>query len=181
MTTRGRIWDGGELGRDAESAERLPSTEGRRRFGGSREGRLILSPVEGPVGLCRDVGDLARVGEEGESGRWLVLADPRVVPNRREGGDGDSGASRWPRCLGVSIESRRHVVVGVCVTVGFGFKAFSPVVSLDDRLGVSALGPLIDEGCGLCGFDRVRGGETRISTLEVDKTTSGVCVSSETA
>lgn len=70
------------------------------------------------------------------------------------------------------------MVVGVCVNVGFGFEAFldSLVVSLDDRRGVSALGPLIDGGCG---FDRVRGGETRIPTLEVDETISGVCVSSE--
>jgi hypothetical protein len=105
VTTRGRIWGGGELGRDAESEERLPSTEGRRGFGESMEGRLTLSPAEG-VGPCRDIGDLARVGEEGESGRWLVLADPRVVPNRREGGDGDSGTSNRSRCLGVSIESR---------------------------------------------------------------------------
>ena len=73
------------------------------------EGRLTLSLVE--EGLCRDVGDLVRaeeegkVGEEGESGRWLVLADPRVVPDRREGGDGDSGTSNRSRCLGVSKES----------------------------------------------------------------------------
>ena len=106
VTTLGRIWDGGELGRDAESPERLPSTEGRWGVGESREGRLALSPGEGVVGPCRDVGDLARVGEEGESGRWLVLADPRVVPNRREGGDGDSGTSNRSRCLGVSMESR---------------------------------------------------------------------------
>lgn len=107
VTIRGRIWDGGEPGRDAESAERLPSTEGRRGVGESREGRPTLSPVEGVVGPCRDVGDLARVGDEGwESGRWLVLADPRVVPSRREGGDGDSGTSNRSRCLGVSIESR---------------------------------------------------------------------------
>ena len=106
VTTLGRIWDGGELGRDAESPERLPSTEGRRGVGESREGRLTLSPREGVVGPCRDVGDLARVGEEGERGRWLVLADPRVVPNRREGGEGDSGTSNRSRCLGVSMESR---------------------------------------------------------------------------
>ena len=36
VTTRGRIWDGGELGRDAESAE------GRRGFGESIEGRLTF-------------------------------------------------------------------------------------------------------------------------------------------
>lgn len=106
MTTRGRIWDGGELGRDAESAERLPSTEGRRGVGEPMEGRLTLSPGEGVGGLCLEVGDLARVGEEGESGRWLVLAEPRAVPNRREGGDGDSGTSNRSCCPGVSIESR---------------------------------------------------------------------------
>lgn len=107
VTTLGRIMDGGELGRVTESPERLPSTEGRRGVGESREGRLTLSPGEGEgvVGPCRDVGDLARVGEEGESGRWLVLADPRVVPNRREGGDGESGTSNRSR-LGVSMESR---------------------------------------------------------------------------
>lgn len=108
--TLDRIWDGGELGRDEESAERLASTEGRREFGESRGGRLILSLVEGVVGLCRDVGDLARVGEEGrvgggECGRWLVLADPWVAPNRREGGDDSSGTSNRFRCLGVSKES----------------------------------------------------------------------------
>ena len=70
------------------------------------EGRLTLSLVEGVVGVCRDVGDFARVGEEGESGRWLVLADPRLVPNRREGGDGDSGTSNRSRCLRASKESR---------------------------------------------------------------------------
>jgi len=106
VTTRGRIWDSGELGRDAERAERLPSIEGRRGFGESREGRLTLLLVEGVVVPCCDVGDLARVGEEGESGRWLVLADPRVVPKRREGGDGDSGTSNRSRCLGVSMGSR---------------------------------------------------------------------------
>lgn len=104
VTTLDRIWDGGELGREAESAERLPSTEGRREFGELREGRLILS-LMGVVGVCRDVGDLARVGEEGESGRWLALADPRVFPNRREG-DGDSGTSKRSRCLCTSKESR---------------------------------------------------------------------------
>ena len=106
VTTLDRIWDGGELGREAESAERLPSTEGRRELGESTEGRLILSLEEGVVGVCRDVGDLARVGEEGESGRWLVLADPRAVPNLREGGDGDSGTSNRSRCLWASKESR---------------------------------------------------------------------------
>jgi hypothetical protein len=71
VTIRDRIWDGGELGRDAESAERVPSAEGRRGFGESMDGRLEV----GVVGPCRDVGDLARVGEggkaakEGESGR----------------------------------------------------------------------------------------------------------------
>ena len=58
------------------------------------------------VGPFRDVGDLVRVGVEGESGRWLVLADPREVPNRRDGGDGDSGSSNRSRSLGVSMESR---------------------------------------------------------------------------
>jgi hypothetical protein len=106
VTTLDRIWGGGELGRDAESAERLPSTDSRRGLGESTEGRLVLSLVKGEVWPCRDVGDLARVGEEGEIGRWLVLADPRVVPNRREGGDGDSGISNRSRCLGVSKESR---------------------------------------------------------------------------
>ena len=106
VTTLDRIWDGGEPGREAESAERLPSTEGRRELGESTEGRLTLSLGKGVVGVCRDVGDLARVGEEGESGRWLVLADPRVVPNRREGGDGDSGTSNRSRCLCASKESR---------------------------------------------------------------------------
>ena len=105
VATLGLIWDGGEVGRDAESAERPPSTAGRRGLGESMEGRLILSLVKG-VWPYRDVGDLARVGEEGEIGRWLVLADPRVVPNRREGGDGDSGISNRSRCLGVSGESR---------------------------------------------------------------------------
>jgi hypothetical protein len=70
VMTRDRIWVGEGLGRDAESAERLPSAEGRREFGESREGRLTLSPGEEWLGPCRDVGDLARVGEEGESGRW---------------------------------------------------------------------------------------------------------------
>ena len=106
VTTLGRIWDGGKLGLDAESPERLPSPEVRRGVGESREGRLALSPGEGVVGPCRDVGDLARVGEEGESGRWLVLADPRVVPNRCEGGEGESGTTNRSRSLGVSMESR---------------------------------------------------------------------------
>lgn len=55
------------------------------------------------------------------------------------------------------------------------------MVSLDDRRGVSALGPLIDGGCGLDDFDRVRCGETRTSTLEVEETTSAICASSEIA
>jgi len=112
-----------------------------------------------------------------------VLADPRVVPNRREGGDGDSRTSNRSRCLGVSTESRRRVVVGDFGNVGFGFEAFldSPVLSPDDRRGASALGPPIDEGWGLDNFDRVRCGETRMPTLEVDETISGVCTSSETA
>jgi hypothetical protein len=73
------------------------------------------------------------------------------------------------------------MVVGVCVNVSFGFGAFpdSLVASLDDRRGVRALGPLIDGGGGLDNFDRVRCGETRIPTLEVDETTSGVYISSE--
>lgn len=63
-------------------------------------------------------------------------------------------------------------MVGVCINV----------VSLDDRRGVSALGPLIDGGCwGLDNFDRARCGETRTSTLEVDETISGACVSSAMA
>lgn len=68
VTTRGRIWDGVGLCLDAESAERVPSTEGLRGFGESREGRLTLSPGVGVAGACRDVGDLARVGEEGKEG-----------------------------------------------------------------------------------------------------------------
>jgi len=38
------------------------------------------------------------------------------------------------------------MAVGVCVNVNFGFGVFldSLVVSLDDRRGVNALGPLID-------------------------------------
>jgi hypothetical protein len=99
-----------------------------------------------------------------------VLADPRVVPNRREG-EGDSGTSNRSRRLCASKESRRRVVVGVC----------GNVVSLDDRRGVSALGPLIDVGWGLDNFDRVRCGETRTPTFEVDETISGTCVSSATA
>ena len=73
--------------------------------------------------------------------------------------------------------------VGVCGDIIFGFEAFldSLVVSLDDRRGVSALGPLIDGGWGLGGFDRFRCGETRTSTLEVDETISGACVSSAIA
>ena len=73
--------------------------------------------------------------------------------------------------------------VGVCGDISFGFEAFldSLVVSLDDRRGVSALGPLIDGGRGLDDFDRVRCGETRIPTFEVDETISGACASSETA
>ena len=75
------------------------------------------------------------------------------------------------------------MVVGVCVNVNFGFGEFlgSLGVSLDDRRGVSALGPLIDGGWGFDDLDRTRCGETRTSTLEVDETISGVCVSSETA
>lgn len=75
------------------------------------------------------------------------------------------------------------MVVGGFGNVSFGFEAFlnSPVVSPDDRRGASALGPPIDEGWGLDDLDRVRCGETRISTLEVDETISAVCASSETA
>ena len=95
-----------------ESAEYVPSAEDRRGLGESMEGRLFFSPGVGVVGPCRDVGDLARVGEEGrmrgeeESGRWLVLADPRVVPSRLEGGDGDSGTSNLSLSLGVFMGSR---------------------------------------------------------------------------
>ena len=65
------------------------------------------------------------------------------------------------------------MVVGVCVNVGS--------LDVDDRRGVSALGPLIDGGWGLGGFDRFRCGETRTSTLEVEEIISGTCVSSATA
>lgn len=68
VTTRGRIWVGEGLGRDVESAERVPSPEGLRGDVESTEGRLILSPGVGVVGPRRDVGDLARVGEEGRVG-----------------------------------------------------------------------------------------------------------------
>lgn len=73
--------------------------------------------------------------------------------------------------------------VGVCDNVSFCFEAFlgSLVVSLDDRRGVSALGPLIDGGCGLDDFIRGRCGETRTSTLEDEETISGICASSEIA
>ena len=75
VMTRDRIWVGGWLGRDVESAERVPSAEDRRGLGESREGRLTFSLGVGVVGLSRDVGDLVRVGEEekvgegGDSGR----------------------------------------------------------------------------------------------------------------
>jgi hypothetical protein len=106
VMTRDRIWVGEGLGRDVKSAERTPSPEGRRGVGESRDGRLTFSPGVGVVGPCRGVGDLARAGEEGrvgggESGRWLVLADPREVPNLREGGDGESGTSNRSLCRGV--------------------------------------------------------------------------------
>lgn len=65
VASRDRIWDDGGLGRDVESAERAPSTEGRREGGESMEGRLAFSPRVGVAGPCLDVGDLARVGEEG--------------------------------------------------------------------------------------------------------------------
>ena len=183
VITRARIWVGEGLGRDVESAERAPSAEGRRELGESTEGRLTFSPGVGVVRPCRDVGDLAlvgkegRVGEGGESGRWLVLADPREAPNLREGGDGDSGTSNRSTCLGVFIGSRWRMEVGVCVNVGFCFEVVldSLAVSLDDRRGVNGLGPLIEgRGCGLDNFDRVRCGETRTSTLEVEETTSGI-------
>jgi hypothetical protein len=69
--------------------------------------------------------------------------------------------------------------LGVCGNVRFCFEEFA--LSLDDRRGVSALGPLIDGGCGLDDFVRGRCGETRTSTLEVEETTSGICLSSEIA
>jgi hypothetical protein len=95
-----------------------------------------------------------------------VLADPREVPNRREGGDGESGPRIDP--ADVCIQSRP-----ICDNVRFCFGVFldSLVLSLDDRRGVSALGPLIDGGCGLDNFVRGRCGETRASTLEVEETT----------
>ena len=68
VMTRGRIWVGGGLGRDVESAERVPSAEGRRELGESREGRLNFSLWVGVVGPRGEVGDLARVGEEGRVG-----------------------------------------------------------------------------------------------------------------
>lgn len=68
VTTRDRIRVGDWLGRDVESAEYVPSTDGRRGVEESMEGRLIFSPEVGVVGVCRDVGDLARVGEEGSVG-----------------------------------------------------------------------------------------------------------------
>ena len=73
--------------------------------------------------------------------------------------------------------------VGVCDNVRFCFEVFlgSLVLSLDDRRGVSAIGPLIDGGCGLDNFVRGRCGETKTSTLEFEETTSGMCLSSETA
>ena len=79
--------------------------------------------------------------------------------------------------------SRGRIELGVCVDVGFGLEAFldSPGVSLDDRRGVSALGPLIDGGCGLESLDRVRCGETRTSTFDVEEATPDMCASSETA
>ena len=70
--------------------------------------------------------------------------------------------------------------VGVCDNVSFCFEG-SLVVSFDDRRGVSGLGPLIDGGCGLDNFDRTRCGETSTSTLEVEETTSAMCLSSATA
>ena len=49
VMTRDRIRVGEGLGRDAESAEREPSAEGRREVGKSKEGRLTFSPgVVGP-------------------------------------------------------------------------------------------------------------------------------------
>lgn len=112
-----------------------------------------------------------------------MLADPRFVPNRREGGDGDSGTSNRSRCPGESIESRWRMEVGVCGDDSFGLEPSldSLVASLDDRRGVSAQGPLIDGGCGLEDFDRVRCGETRTPTLDVEETTSAVCASSAIA
>jgi len=95
------------------------------------------------------------VGEEVESGRWLMPADPWVVLNRREG-------------------------VCVCVDASFDFEAFlNTLVSLDDRRGGSALSPLIDVGWGLNDIDRVRRGGTR--ALEVGEPTSGVRTPSEKA
>lgn len=75
------------------------------------------------------------------------------------------------------------MVIGDGVNVSFDFEPFldSLVVSLDDRRGVSALGPLIDGGRGLDDFDRIRGGETKTPTLDVDETISGAYGSSETA
>ena len=73
------------------------------------------------------------------------------------------------------------MVVGDCVNVSFGFEAFldSLAVSLDPRRGVSALGPLIDGGCGLDNFDRARCSETGLPALEVGETTPGLCASLE--
>jgi len=62
VTPWSRIWNGGVMGRGSEGAERLPSTEARRGFGKSREGRPALSPVEGVTGSYRDIGDPVRVG-----------------------------------------------------------------------------------------------------------------------
>lgn len=71
------------------------------------------------------------------------------------------------------------MVVGVCVNISFGFEVV--LDSLDDRRGVNALGPLTDGGWGLDNFGRVRCGETKTSTLEVDETISGVRASSAAA
>lgn len=65
VMTRDRIWVDEGPGRDVESADRVPSAEGRREFGESKEGRLTFSLGVGVVVRCGDVGDLARVGEEG--------------------------------------------------------------------------------------------------------------------
>ena len=72
------------------------------------------------------------------------------------------------------------MILGDWDNVSFGFEAFldSLAVSLDPRRGVSALGPLIDGGCGLDNFDRARWSETGMPALEVGETGPRLCVSS---
>ena len=64
------------------------------------------------------------------------------------------------------------MTVGVCASIGFGFE-MSGLLSFLWMIG----GELARWVCwGLDNFDCVRCGEARILTLEVEETTSGVCI-----